>query len=138
MSGKEGAAARGKRILDRIDAQERETAKKFDPAKLIEDSARILTVQDPVLGEIKYTVLTTQNMFEISECTTAVERTKQTMFRLLHKAYPKLKSPDDILKLPAQTVVRLGEILDGSDNFFQIPKLSKPGSTQTKTPNTSA
>jgi hypothetical protein len=135
---KEGPAARGKRILEEEAAAEAEAAKAFDPLKLIANVEEIQTTKDPILGEIKYTVLTTQDMFEIAGYSTPVEQTKQTLFRLLHKAYPDLKTPDDILKLPAQTVVRLGEILEGPDNFFQIPRRSRTGSKTTETPKQSA
>lgn len=138
MKENESAAERGKRVLEQEAAADAEAARKFDPAKLMAKADEIQSIEDPVLGEIKYTLLTTQDMFEIANCTSAVEQTKQTLFRLLQKAYPELKSPDDILKLPAQTVVRLGEILEGTDNFFQIPKRSTPGSKQTETLNTSA
>jgi hypothetical protein len=135
---KESVAERGKRVLEQEAAADAVAARKFDPARLMARADEIQIIKDPVLGEIKYTVLTTQDMFEIATCTSAVEQTKQTLFRLLHKAYPELKSPDDILKLPAQTVVRLGEILEGTENFFQIPKRSTPGSKQTEMPNISA
>jgi hypothetical protein len=133
-----GPAARGRRILEEEAAADAEATKKFDPRKLIANAEQVLTIKDSVLGEIKYTVLTTQDMFEIAQSKTGVEQTEQTLYRLLHKAYPDLKSPDDILKLPAQTVVRLGEVLEGAENFFQIPRRSKAGSKPTETSNTSA
>lgn len=137
MKENESAVERGKRVLEQEAAADAEAARKFDPARLMTEADEIQIVKDPALGEIKYTVLTTQDMFEIAQCVGPVEQTKQTLFRLLHKAYPEIKSPDDILKFPAQTVVRLGEIIEGAENFFQIPKRSTPGSKPTGTPNTS-
>jgi hypothetical protein len=136
MSEAESPAKRGKRILEEEAAAEAEIAKTFDPIKLIADADKIQEIKDPILGLVKYTVLTTEDMFAIGKCATPSDQTKETMYRLLRKAYPELKSPDDILKLPAQTVVRLGEIIEGPDNFFQIPRYSLPGSKPTETPNT--
>jgi hypothetical protein len=137
MSDNESPAERGKRILTEETVKDAAAAEAFDPIRLIRDADKIQTINDSILGTVKYTVLTTEDMFAIGKCTTPVDQTKETMFRLLHKAYPELKSPDDILKLPAATVVRLGEIIDGKDNFFQIPKYSLPGSMQTSLPNSS-
>lgn len=128
MKDKESPAERGKRILEEEAATDREAAKKFDPVKLIANADQIQIIKDPVLGEVKYTVLTTQDMFDISALTTPIDQTKEILYRLLHKAYPDIKSPEDILKLPAKTVTRLGEIVAGIENFFQLPKSSTVGS----------
>lgn len=134
----ESPAERGKKLFEKEDAEQREIAKKFDPVKLIEDSQRIRTIKDPVLGEVKYTLLTAQDLFEISEVKAVDAQTKIIFFKLFHKAYPGLKCPDDIGKLPAETLTRLSEILWGKDNFFGIPKTFQSGSKQTTPQNASA
>jgi hypothetical protein len=131
---KEGPAERGKRILERIDAEEREIAKKFDPVQLIEESEKIRVIKDPVLGDIKFTPLTTKDLFELSKVQGQYEQTTEIFYRLLRKAYPKLKGPDDIGKLPAQKLTRLSEILVAKENFFQIPKTLQRGSNVTTPP----
>jgi hypothetical protein len=136
MSEKEGVAARGKRILDRIDAEERETAKKFDPALLVEESEKIQTIHDAVLGEVKFTPLTTKDLFELSKVQGEYEQTTEIFFRLFRKAYPKLKSPDDIGKLPGDKLTRLSELLNSKENFFQIPRKFQRGSNATTSPST--
>ena len=127
MPEPESPVERGKKILEEEATADAEAARKFNPAKLIMDAAQIQTIKDPVLGEVKYTVLTTNDMFELSQYTTPIDQTKQTLYLLLHKAYPEIETPNDILKLPAKTVIRLGEIIAGPDNFFQLPKSSTLG-----------
>jgi hypothetical protein len=137
MNAKESPAERGKRILEDEVAKDAEVSKMFDPVQLIADSAKIRIIKDPVLGEVKFTVLTTEDMLAISaQSDDVVAQTKEIFFRLLHKAYPDLKSPDDIGRLPATTLTRLSEILGASENFFQIPKTSKHGSKKTLKPST--
>lgn len=133
---KESPAARGKRILDRIEAEEAETAKKFDPAQLIEDSERVHVIKDPVLGEVKFTPLTTKDLFELSKIQGEYEQTTEIFFRLFRKAFPKLKSPEDIGKLPGDKLTRLSELLNSKENFFQIPRKLRHGSNATTQRNT--
>lgn len=136
MSEKEGPAARGKRILDRLDAEEKEIAKKFDPVQLVEDSEKIKTIQDPVLGEVRFTPLTTKDLFELNKIQGEYEQTTEIFYRLLRKAYPKLKGPDDIGKFPGDKLTRLSELLSSKENFFQIPRKFQRGSNATTMPST--
>jgi len=128
--------ARGKRILDRLDAEEKETAKKFDPVRLIEDIERVHVISDSVLGEVKFTPLTTKDLFELNKIEGEYERTTELFYRLLRKAYPQLKGPEDIGKLPGDKLTRLSELLNSKENFFQIPRKFQRGSNAATSPST--
>ena len=128
--------ARGKRILDKLDAEEKETAKKFDPVRLIEDIEKIHVISDSVLGEVKFTPLTTKDLFELNKIEGEYERTTELFYRLLRKAYPQLKGPEDIGKLPGDKLTRLSELLNSKENFFQIPRKFQRGSNAATSPST--
>lgn len=122
----------GKEIFEKEEQKDRELAKKFSPQKILEDAKQIRTRKDPVLGELKYTVLTTGDLLALSKITDEWERARSTIFRLLHKAYPELKEEKDVDNFPGTVTTRLCEVIAGPENFFQIPQISTVGSKSMK------
>jgi hypothetical protein len=127
-------AEKGRELFEKEEAADRETAKKFDPKDIMKKAAKVRTVMDSVLGEIKYTLLTTGDLFEINKIEDKEGRARAILFRLLRKAYPELKE-EDIDEFPMEVTTRLLELLMPKD-FFQTPQLSKTGSGLTQTPST--
>jgi len=125
-------AEKGRELFEKEEAGDRELAKKFDPKKILEKANEIKTLDDPVLGKVKYTILTTGDLFKLDKITEKEDRARMTIFLLLHKAYPDLKK-EDIDEFPAEVTTRLCELIADPDNFFQIPQVSKTGSESTKT-----
>ena len=130
-------AETGRELFEKEEAAERQLAKKFDPKRILQKANEIRTLDDPVLGEIKYTILTTGDLFKLDKITDKEERARMTIFLLLHKAYPDMKE-QDIDGFPGDTTTRLCELIASPENFFQIPQVSKTGSESTNTPNSLA
>ena len=122
----------GKEIFEKEEQENRELAKKFSPQKILEDAKEIRTLNDRVLGEVKYTVLTTGDLLAMNKITDEWERARSTIFRLLHKAYPELKEEKDVDNFPGTVTTRLCELIAAPENFFQIPQASMNGSQSTK------
>jgi hypothetical protein len=131
-------AEKGKELFEKEEVEEQEIAKKFDPKKILEKANEIKTINDPVLGEVKYTVLTTGDLLKLSKVTDEWERARMTIFLLLHKAYPDLKDEKDIDGFPGGDITRLCNLIASPDNFFQIPQPPKSGSNATSTRKTLA
>ena len=128
----------GKEIFEKEEQEDRELAKKFSPQKILEDAKEIHILNDRVLGEVKYTVLTTGDLLAMNKLTDEWERTRSTIFRLLHKAYPELKEEKDVDNFPGHVTTRLCELIADPENFFQIPQVSTNGSELTKKRKSSA
>jgi hypothetical protein len=125
-------AEKGRELFEKEDTADNGLARKFDPKKILEKANETKTLNDPVLGEVKYTILTTGDLFKLDKITEKEERARMTIFLLLHKAYPDLKK-EDIDEFPAEVTTRLCELIADPGNFFQIPQVSKAGSESTKT-----
>ena len=130
-------AETGRELFEKEEAADRELAKKFDPKRILQKAGEIRTLEDPVLGEIKYTILTTGDLFKLDKIAEKEERARMTIFLLLHKAYPDMKE-QDIDGFPGDTTTRLCELIASPENFFQIPQVSRTGSESTNTPNSLA
>jgi len=130
-------AETGRELFEKEEAAERELAKKFDPKKILQKANEIRTLDDPVLGEIKYTILTTGDLFKLDKIADKEERARMTIFLLLHKAYPDMKE-QDIDGFPGDTTTRLCELIASPENFLKIPQASRTGSESTNTPNSLA
>lgn len=128
----------GKELFEKEEQQDRELAKKFSPQKILEDAKAIHVLNDSVLGEVKYTILTTGDFFAMNKITDEWERARSTIFRLLHKAYPELKAEQDLDNFPGHVTTRLCELIADPENFFQIPQASMNGSELTKKRKSSA
>jgi hypothetical protein len=128
----------GKELFEKEEQKDREVAKKFSPQKILEDAKAIRVLNDPVLGEVKYTVLTTGDLLAMNKITDEWERARSTIFRLLHKAYPELKEEKDVDNFPGHVTTRLCELIADPENFFQIPQASTNGSQSTKKRKSSA
>ena len=118
----------GKELFEKEEQKDREVAKKFSPQKILEDAKEIRILNDPVLGEVKYTILATGDLFAMKKITDEWERARSMIFRLLHKAYPELKEEKDVDNFPGHVTTRLCELIADPENFFQIPQVSMPGS----------
>ena len=130
-------AETGRELFEKEEAAERQLAKKFDPKRILQKANEIRTLDDPVLGEVKYTILTTGDLFKLDKIADKEERARMTIFLLLHKAYRDMKE-EDIDGFPGDTTTRLCELIASPENFFQIPQASKTGSESTNTPNSLA
>jgi hypothetical protein len=127
----------GRELFEKEEAAEREAGKKFDPRRILEKAREIKTIKDSVLGEVKYSLLSVKELWELNKISDEWERTRKMIFLLLHKAYPELKSEKDLDDFPAQEMTRLCELIASPENFFHLPQTSTPGSAKTKTPKSS-
>jgi hypothetical protein len=130
MAMPESPAERGKRVIEKGEAKEREIAKKFDPKEIIRKASELRTVFDSQLGEIKYTVLTTGDLFDLNKIENKDARARAMLFKLLHKAYPELKE-EDIDRFPMDVATRLLNLLTNQTDFLQPEKTSTVGSEST-------
>ena len=136
---KKSPADVGRELFEKEEATEREAAKKFDPRRILEKARTIKTIKDPVLGELKYTVLAAKDFWELNKLPVdGWERTRKLIFLLLHKTYPELKSETDLDDFPPEEITRLCELIASPENFFHLPQTLMPGSAKTKTPKSSA
>jgi hypothetical protein len=110
--------------------------KVFDPQLLIERASRIIEVQHPVLGLLRYGELTFEDSFEINKCATDVEKTEMVAYLMMSKAYPDL--PRDFLKrMPLVEGAALIDHLTKNPRFLSQTKTSKNGLRTTGKPKTS-
>ena len=128
----------GKELFEKEEERDRKLAKKFSPQKILEDAKAIRVLNDSVLGEVKYTVLTTGDLLAMNKITDEWERARSTIFRLLHKAYPELKEEKEVDNFPGTVTTRLCVLIAGPENFFQIPQVSMNGSKSMKKRKSSA
>jgi hypothetical protein len=135
---KKSPADVGRELFEKEEATDREAAKKFDPRRILEKAREIRTIKDPVLGELKYTPLAAKDLWELNKLSDEWERTRKTIFLLLHKAYPELKSEKDLDDFPGEELTRLCELIASPENFFHLPQTSMLGSVKTKTRKSSA
>jgi hypothetical protein len=94
---------------------------KFDPSSLIN---RIRTLNDPVLGEIKYGVLSVGELVELDKVEDPIERTKRTVQVMLGKAYPEV-TMEEVEKMDYDAVIYLMTVLSEASDF-RVKEPDKP------------
>jgi len=115
---KKSPADVGRELFEKEEAAERETAKKFDPRQLLADAHKIITVQDPVLGEVKFGGLSIIEAFEINKTEDADERGLKVVYFMLQKAYPDL-TWQDIKAFPFEKANRLFDVVGKHASFLR-------------------
>ena len=131
----EDPAERGRKLFEEEEKQDQETAKQFDPKSLVTKSNEIRKVYHPELGEIKYTVLTARDLFEINKVEDKDARARTIVSRMLKKANPDLKE-EEINEWPQDDFTKVLETLMADKSFFQPKSSPSDGSKSTSTPST--
>jgi hypothetical protein len=102
----------------------------FDPHLLIKRAEKIVEVQHPILGLLRYGELTFEDSFEINKCSTDVEKTEMVAYLMMSKAYQNL--PKDFLKrMPLVEGAALIDHLTKNPRFLSQTKNSRNGSRTT-------
>jgi len=106
-------------------------AKVFDPMQLVARADKIITVDHPVLGQLKFGELTFEDAFEINKAKTDVEKTEVAAWLMMRKAYPDL--PKDFLKrMPLLEGAALIDFLTKQPAFLSPQQSSANGSKRTR------
>ena len=119
--------------------EERQKAKGrvFDPMQLVARADRIVTVDHPVLGLLRFGELTFEDAFEINKAETDIEKTEVAAWLMMRKAYPDL--PKDFLKrMPLLEGAALIDFLTKQPAFLSPQLSSANGSKSTRKRKTSA
>ena len=99
----------------------------FDPMQLVARADRIMTVDHPALGRLRFGELTFEDAFEINKSESDVEKTETVAWLMMRKAYPDL--PRDFLKrLPLLEGAALIAFLTKQPAFLSQRKNSASGS----------
>jgi len=99
----------------------------FDPMQLVARADRIMTVDHPTLGQLRFGELTFEDAFEINKSKSDVEKTETVAWLMMRKAYPDL--PRDFLKrLPLLEGAALIAFLTKQPAFLSQRKNSASGS----------
>ena len=109
--------------------EERQKAKGriFDPMQLVARADRLITVDHPVLGQLKFGELTFEDAFEINKAKTDIEKTEVAAWLMMRKAYPDI--PKDFLKrMPLLEGAALIDFLTKQPAFLSQRKNSANGS----------
>jgi hypothetical protein len=102
----------------------------FDPRLLIERASKIIEINHPILGLLRYGELTFEDSFEINKCGTDVDKTEMVAYLMMSKAYPDL--PRDFLKrMPLVEGAALIDHLTKNPRFLSQTKTSRNGSRTT-------
>lgn len=118
--------------IQKFEAKQAEKAEIFDPVQIIKDAGEIHILKDPKLGTIRYTPLTNEDLFAINKIPDKQAKTREMIFRLLHKASPELKAVD-VDKMPMAITTRLLELLVVDEDFLKTSEKLASGSRQAKT-----
>ena len=113
--------------------EERQRAKGrvFDPMQLVARADKIVSVDHPVLGQLKFGELTFEDAFEINKAKTDIEKTEVAAWLMMRKAYPDL--PRDFLKrLPLLEGAALIDFLTKQPAFLSPQQSSANGSKSTR------
>ena len=105
------------------------SAKLFDPAEVLASAKRVRTLVDPVLGKVRYGVLTKAEVETLQkEEADNTRRAYKMIFTMLRKGYPDLRL-EDLDEWPFETVTRLSELLSERFTSFLLltPKKSPVG-----------
>jgi len=109
----------------------------FDPMQLVARADKIVTVDHPVLGQLKFGELTFEDAFEINKAETDIEKTEVAAWLMMRKAYPDI--PKDFLKrLPLLEGAALIDFLTKQPAFLSPQLSSANGSKSTRKRKTSA
>jgi hypothetical protein len=94
------------------------SSKLFDPKDIVRKAKMIREVYDEDLGTIRYTMLSYNDLIEISnKHADTQERSAQILFKQLAPATEGL-TVDDVRAMPYEVVVRLLTKLQGEGSFF--------------------
>ena len=107
----------GRELFEKEEAAEREIAKKFDPLVIVKEATKLHRIVDKQEGEILYYPVCLEDLDDISHATTETERTQILLFKLLGKAYPKLKL-EDIKKMPVMKAAYILEAIGKVEGFY--------------------
>jgi hypothetical protein len=120
-ASKKTPAEVGRELFEKEEAAEREIAKKFDPKKILAAAQKIITVQDPVLGEVKFGGLSIADAFEINRTENEDEKGLKVVYFMLQKAYPDF-TWEEIKAFPFEKANRLIGIVGKQASFLRSPK----------------
>lgn len=118
--------------IAKFEKKQAQKAEIFDPVQVIKDAQEIHYLKDPKLGVIRYTPLTNEDLFALNKIPDKQARTREIIFRLLHKASPDLKV-QDVDKMPMATTTRLLDLLVVDEDFLKTSAKLASGSRPTKT-----
>ena len=118
--------------IEEFEKKQAKRAEIFDPVQIIQDAQEIHILKDSKLGVIRYTPLTNEDLFAINKVQDKQARTREIIFRLLHKASPDLKVAD-IDKMPMSVTTRLLDLLVVDEDFLKTSAKLGIGSKPTKT-----
>lgn len=97
-------------MVERARRLEAEKARLFNPDELIQEARKIRSVEDEVLGTVKFRVLTMREMLELNKVKDEEERALRMVHMMLMDAYPNL-TVEKLRELPAPIAVRLMNLL---------------------------
>jgi hypothetical protein len=106
-----------KRKLDEHEQAEAAKGRVFDPKALFNRANTIVTVEDPVLGQVKYSALTLEDSFEFNGIADRKERTIMVAYLMLKKAYPEL-TLEMVKKMPLKEANALMDIVAAQPCFL--------------------
>jgi len=125
---------RMQKALDADDAEDAKNAKLFDPMELLLEAKTIHQKYSKKLRRVvNYSVLSFDEMLSLGTISNKDERSKTMLWMMLNKAYPDLRK-EDVGKFPGGKVADLLTLMtEGEDFLPTAPKLSKSGSSRTRT-----
>jgi len=121
------------KALDADDAEDVAKGKLFDPRELLLETKAMRQKYHKKLGLVNFSVLSFDEMLSLGKIEDKDERTKTTLWMMLHKAYPDLKK-EDVGRFPGAKVADLLTLMTRDEGF--LPATSKPsssGSSRTRT-----
>jgi hypothetical protein len=132
MQSEEEKIKQFQKEIEEFEKKQAQKAEIFDPVQIIKDAGEIHILKDPKLGVIRYTPLTNKDLFAINKIQDKEARTREIIFRLLHKASPELKV-QDVDEMPMAITTRLLELLVVDEDFLKTSAKLANGSKQAKT-----
>lgn len=94
-------------------------ARLFDPQELIQEADDLGTIQDEVLGVVRFGRLTLKEYRSFNTVTDPEERSYRILHAMLKKAYPTLKY-EDVEKMPFDKLARLSSLLSSEITRFLL------------------
>lgn len=99
-----------KEVAEKAKRLEAEKARLFNPDELVREAKKIRSLEDPILGTVKFRILTMKEMLELTRIQDESERALWMVHTMLKDAYPDL-TVEKLQELPASTAVRLMNLL---------------------------
>ncbi|MCJ7423552.1 hypothetical protein MUP01_04700 [Candidatus Bathyarchaeota archaeon] len=109
-------------------AKKAEKAKAWNPADAVARGKKVVELDDPVFGHVKFVPLKNRELWELYKIQDLEERSNMMVLKMLKPVWPDL-TLDDVRGFPADDATRWNKILSDSINFQ--PAKSLTGSTQT-------